>query len=71
VLNATPLLRIDIGKISLGKTQPIGPKETPYANVNVYMPLGTQMLKLFQGNEMDVTNPMALHAATVWVGQSD
>lgn len=48
VLNATPLLRIESGKISLGRTQPMGPKETPYANVNRYIPLVTEMLQFFQ-----------------------
>lgn len=40
VLSATPLLLIDRGKTSLGSTQPMGPKETPYAAVKVYIPLG-------------------------------
>ena len=36
------LLLIDNGNTSLGKTQAIiGPRETPYAAVNVYIPLYT------------------------------
>ena len=42
--SATPLLLIDNGNTSLGKTQAIGPtwRETPYTAVNVYIPLYTQ-----------------------------
>lgn len=39
VESATPLLLIDNGNTSLGRTQPIGPIEIPYAAVNVYIPL--------------------------------
>jgi hypothetical protein len=39
VESATPLLLIDNGNTSLGRTQAIGPIETPYAAVNVYIPL--------------------------------
>ena len=39
VESATPLLLIDNGNTSLGKTQPLAPMETPYAAVNVYIPL--------------------------------
>ena len=39
VENATPLLLIDKGNTSLGKIQAIGPRETPYDTVNVYIPL--------------------------------
>lgn len=35
----TPLLRMDSGKTSLGRIQPMGPKLTPYAAVKVYMHL--------------------------------
>ena len=42
VESATPLLLIDNGNTSLGKIQAIGPRETPYAAVNVYIPLYTQ-----------------------------
>jgi hypothetical protein len=35
VESATPLLLIDNGNTSLGKTQAIGPRETPYDAVNV------------------------------------
>jgi len=41
VLSATPLLLIDKGNTSLGRTHPMGPKEIPYAKVKVYMPLET------------------------------
>ena len=38
VVSATRLLLIDNGNTSLGKTQAIiGPRETPYAAVNVYI----------------------------------
>jgi hypothetical protein len=43
VESATPLLLIDNGNTSLGKTQAIGPIETPYAAVNVYIPLKNQI----------------------------
>ena len=39
VQNATPLLLTDNGNTSLGKIQAIGPIETPYDAVNVYIPL--------------------------------
>ena len=39
--SATPLLLIDNGITSLGKTQAIGPREAPYTPVNVYIPLYT------------------------------
>ena len=42
VESATPLLMIDNGNTSLGKTQEIGSRETPYTAVNVYIQLYTQ-----------------------------
>jgi hypothetical protein len=39
VESATPLLLIDNGNTSLGRTQAIGPIEIPYAAVNTYIPL--------------------------------
>jgi len=41
VESAAPLLLIDNGNTSLGNTQAIGPIETPYAAVNVYIPLNS------------------------------
>jgi hypothetical protein len=35
----TPLLRIERGNTSLGSTQPIGPKDMPYAAVKMYVQL--------------------------------
>ena len=55
VISATPLLLIDNVNTSLGKTQAIGPRETPYAAVNVY--IHNKMVFEVSGRKKTYTRP--------------
>ena len=58
VVSATPLLLIDNGNTSLGKTQAIGPRETPYAAVNVY--IHNKMVFEMSGRKITYTTAIQL-----------
>lgn len=69
VETATPLLLIDSGKTSLGSTHPIGPSETPYATVKVYIALKNGSVR-WCWSQRWATYKTAVQAAARWAGQS-